>query len=87
MEKAREYLKTGGTINREGFRKFSANLGLGSGSLNSIWLAVLTLGINCDQAELARLRGLDETTRGLELAPPNLYTRPLISLGNLEQLH
>jgi hypothetical protein len=47
---------------------------------------VLTLGINCDQAELARLRGLDESTKGLELAPSNLYTRPLISQGNLERL-
>ena len=58
-EKAAEYLRTGGPMDRAGFLLCAAKLGLGSRELPSVWLAVHILGVNSTVDELAAARGPD----------------------------
>ena len=58
-EKAAEYLRTGGPMDRAGFLLCAAKLGLGSRELPSVWLAVHILGVNSTADELAAARGPD----------------------------
>ena len=67
--KALAYLKSGGPMDREGFRSYAAQLGLGSKLLPSIWLAVLMQGINRGKEELETIRGVSDVHGGLELTP------------------
>ena len=84
--KALAYLKSGGPMDREGFRSYAAQLGLGSKLLPSIWLAVLMQGVNRGKEELETIRGVSDVHGGLELALPVEYNMPYISPANRGRL-
>ena len=87
LEKARLYLRAGYPLGRDNFMQHARQLALGSAELPSIWLAVLLESVNRDAKELAKFRGVDESTPSLDIASPVEYSgAPYISPGNLERL-
>ena len=73
-------------MDREGFRSYAAQLGLGSKLLPSIWLAVLMQGVNRGKEELETIRGVSDAHGGLELTLPVEYNMPYISPANRGRL-
>ena len=87
LEKARLYLRAGYPLGRDNFMQHARQLALGSAELPSVWLAVLLESVNRDAKELAKFRGVDESTPSLDIASPVEYSgAPYISPGNLERL-
>ena len=87
LEKARLYLKAGYPLGRDNFMQYARQLALGSAEFPSIWLAVILKSVNRDAKELAKFRGVDESTSSLDIASPVAYSgAPYISPGNLERL-
>jgi hypothetical protein len=73
-------------MDREGFRSYAAQLGLGSKLLPSIWLAILMQGVNRGNEELDVIRGVSDEQGRLELTSPVAYSISYISPENRGRL-